>query len=558
MSNDKDVLLNLEIDGKTYSYAKGTVLSDIVKDFQPQYENDIMLVIIDGYLRELHHHLHTGGRLTFVTTSDLIGHETYKRSCSMLFLAAVGEIAGQKAADRTVLHFTCGHGFYYTLDESVTVDSEFIRAVEDKMKDMAAQCIPIKKRSVPLSKARTIFHERGMADKEKLFRTRLSSTVNLYSIGDFEDYYYGFMANHTGCLKYFKLYPYDTGIILQYPSHDDPRALAPVMDEPKLFRTQIEGEKLAESMGIPTIGALNAAVISQNTRELILTSEALQESRISNIADEVAARPSVKFVMIAGPSSSGKTTFSQRLCIQLRARGLKPHYVGVDNYFKDRADTPKLPNGQYDFESLRAVDVEGFNRDMLALLGGEVVKMPTFDFMEGVRVYKGDTLQLGPDDLLVIEGIHCLNDELSTSLPKESKYKVYISALTQLNVDEHNRIASSDGRLIRRMIRDNRTRGHSATRTISLWPSVQQGERENIFPYQGTADVVFNSALPYELAVLKQYVQPLLFQVPQDDPGFYEAKRLLKFLDYIIGLPAEDVPANSILREFIGGGCYHL
>ena len=330
------------------------------------------------------------------------------------------------------------------------------------------------------------------------------------------------------------------------------------MDEPKLFAAEMEGEEQAAAMGIATIGALNRTIIDQNTREMILTCEALQESHISGIADSIVQRDGVKFVMIAGPSSSGKTTFSQRLCTQLRARGLKPHYVGVDNYFKNRADTPKLPNGQYDFESLAAVDVEGFNRDMLALLDGEEVKMPTFDFTEGVRVYRGDTIKLGREDLLVIEGIHCLNDRLSTSLPENSKFKIYISALTQVNVDEHNRIPTTDGRLLRRMIRDNRTRGHSASRTLAMWPSVRDGEEENIFPYQGTADVIFNSALPYELAVLKQYAQPLLFQVDQDDPGFFEAKRLLKFLDYIIGLPAEDVPANSIIREFIGGGCYRL
>ena len=558
MGKEKDITLHLQIMGKTYAYPKGTLLCDIVRDFQPAVENDIVLVMASGYLRELHHHVHRDGEVSFITTAEQIGIETYRRSCSMLFLTAVADVLGREIADKTILHFSVGNGLYFTLPETVSVTEELAEHIESAMKKMVSAKTPIVKRSVNLAKAREIFRLRGMRDKEELFRTRLSSTLNLYSLGGYEDYYYGFMTNHAGYLKYFKLYTYEEGILLQMPSLARPKELAEPHYEPGLFRTQIEGEKLAEAMGIGTIGAMNSAIIAQNTRELILTSEALQESRVSKIADEIAARPSVKFVMIAGPSSSGKTTFSQRLCIQLRARGLKPHYVGVDNYFKNRADTPKLPNGQYDFESLRAVDVEGFNRDMTALLSGEEVRMPTYDFLEGIRVYKGDSIRLGPEDLLVIEGIHCLNDELSTSLPKESKFKVYISALTQLNVDEHNRIPSTDGRLIRRMVRDNRTRGHSASRTLGMWPAVRQGEDENIFPYQGSADVVFNSALPYELAVLKQYVQPLLFQVGPDDPGFYEAKRLLKFLDYVLCLPSEDVPTNSILREFIGGGCYHL
>ena len=558
MGKETTKMLDIEIDGKIYQYPDGMPLVDIIKEHQPRYENDIVLVMLGGYLRELHHRIHRSSKLIFITTADLIGHETYRRSCSMLFLAAVGEVIGLETAHKSTLHFSVGNGLYFTISGVESPDEALIGRIEARMKEIVEEKRPIMKRSVNIAKAREMFLQRGQLDKERLFKTRMSSTVNIYSLGEFEDYYYGFMTNHTGYLKYFKLYPYEKGVILQMPPAESPKTLRPIMDEPGIFHTQIDGEKSAEAMGIPTVGALNSAVIAQNTRELILTSEALQESRISKIADEVAGRSSVKFVMIAGPSSSGKTTFSQRLCIQLMARGLRPHYVGVDNYFKNREDTPLLPNGKYDFESLRAIDTEGFNKDMMDLLNGDTVPMPTFDFVQGKRVYKGDTLQLGKEDLLVIEGIHCLNDGLSTALPSESKYKVYISALTQLNVDEHNRIPSSDGRLLRRMTRDNRTRGYNASKTLNIWPEVRKGEDENIFPYQGSADFVFNSALPYELAVLKQYVQPLLFQVEPDDPGYYEAKRLLKFLDYIIGLPAEDVPTNSILREFIGGGCFHL
>lgn len=257
-------------------------------------------------------------------------------------------------------------------------------------------------------------------------------------------------------------------------------------------------------------------------------------------------------------SSSGKTTFSQRLCVQLSAHGLRPHYVGVDNYFLDRTLTPLDKNGQRNFECLEALDVKKFNEDMTALLNGDTIKTPSYDFIEGKRVYNGEKLTLPEGEILVIEGIHCLNDELSYSLPRKSKFKIYISALTQLNIDEHNRIPTTDGRLIRRIVRDYRTRGYSAANTLSMWNSVRRGEEENIFPYQETADVFFNSALLYELAVLKLYAQPLLFQVPQEHPQYEEAKRLLKFLDYFIGVPSDDVPHNSILREFVGGGCFRL
>ena len=282
------------------------------------------------------------------------------------------------------------------------------------------------------------------------------------------------------------------------------------------------------------------------------------EKQIGDIAQDIAGKEGKKFVMIAGPSSSGKTTFSHRLSIQLRANGLCPHPIAVDNYFKEREDTPKDADGNYDFEILEAIDIEKFNEDMTKLLAGEKVELPHFNFKVGKREYNGDFLQLGREDILVIEGIHCLNDRLSYSLPKESKYKIYISALTQLNIDEHNRIPTADGRMIRRMVRDARTRGISAQSTIQMWPLVRKGENENIFPFQESADVIFNSALIYELAVLKAYVEPLLFGIPRQAPEYEEAKRLLKLLDYFLNIPEEHIPQNSILREFVGGSCFKV
>ena len=291
---------------------------------------------------------------------------------------------------------------------------------------------------------------------------------------------------------------------------------------------------------------------------LILIQEALQEKKIAEIAGQIAARKNARFVMIAGPSSSGKTTFSHRLSVQLEALGLKPHPIAVDNYFVNRVDSPRDENGNYNYEALECLDIKQFNQDMTDLLLGKQVELPYYNFKKGIREYKGNYMQLGEGDILVIEGIHCLNDRLSYTLPADSKFKIYISALTQLNIDEHNRIPTTDGRLLRRMVRDARTRGASARDTIQMWPSVRRGEEENIFPFQEEADAMFNSALIYELAVLKQYAQPLLFAIPRNSEEWLEAKRLLKFLDYFIGVSSEDIPKNSILREFIGGSCLNV
>jgi uridine kinase len=311
-------------------------------------------------------------------------------------------------------------------------------------------------------------------------------------------------------------------------------------------------------LDVETVGALNDKVTKGDVREVILVQEAMQERRIAEIAAEIAARPKVKFILVAGPSSSGKTTFSHRLSIQLRANGLIPHPIAVDNYFVEREDTPRDEDGKFDFECLETVDIELFNQQMNDLLAGKEVVLPRFDFVTGRKEYNSKPKKLGENDVLVIEGIHCLNPKMTAALPDENKYKIYISALTQLNVDEHNRIPSTDGRMIRRMVRDARTRNTPAEKTIAMWESVRRGEERNIFPYQEEADVMFNSALVYELAILKQHVEPLLFGIDKNIPEYLEAKRLLKFLDYFVGVGSEMVPTNSLLREFIGGGCFDI
>lgn len=550
--------IKVQILGKTKEYPYGTSYGEIVEEYQESSRYPIVLVMKDGKLCELHKKLKQDGVLEFVTTGDEIGHKTYKRSASLLLLKAVYHVAGRKNIKNMILHYSVASGYYYTIDGNVEITEGFLAQVKAYMLELVERKIPILKRSVGTSEAMEIFHEHGMYDKEKLFRFRRGSRVNIYSLDGFEDYFYGFMVNHTGYLKYFELYPYDTGIVLQLPERANPQEVPPFVPKSKIFQIQKESERWGEMMQVDTVGALNEQIVSKGGSRLLLVAEALQESKISQIARTIAESKDKKFIMIAGPSSSGKTTFSHRLSIQLAAHGLRPHPIAVDNYFVNREDTPLDSEGNYNFECLEAIDVKQFNEDMIRLLQGEEVELPYFNFKTGQREYRGNFMKLGKGDVLVIEGIHCLNDKLSSSLPTESKFKIYISALTQLNIDEHNRIPTTDGRLIRRIVRDARTRGTSAKQTIAMWNSVRRGEEENIFPYQESADVMFNSALIYELAVLKLYAEPLLFSIGKDEPEYNEAKRLLKFLDYFLGVPGESIPSNSILREFVGGGCFDV
>ena len=556
--------MRILVNGQPREVPDGTELYSIAVEEQKHYDAPIALAVVNGMLRELFHCLTSGDaqeggipEVSFITVNDKAGYDAFRRSLSMLFFAAVHEVTGGHAGNVT-LHFACGSGFYFTIRGMNRIDADFIGRVKKSMLDMVEKKLLFTKQQVPIETVKKKFHDYGMPDKEKLFRIRLSSFVNIYSLAGYEDYYYGFMLSDTSLLGNFELIPYHEGVVVQMPERGNPDVIPPFITSEKLFAAQIEGEKWAETLGIGTVGELNDQIIAGNTSSMILISEALQEAKISELAEMIADRGNVRFVMIAGPSSSGKTTFSQRLAIQLSAHGLTPHYIGTDNYFINREDMVPGPDGKLDFESINAVDTEQFNADMNDLLAGKTVEIPTFDFITGRRVMSGEKMVLGPTDILVIEGLHSLNDALSSGLPEESKFRVYISALTQLNIDEHNRVPSGDGRLIRRIVRDHRTRGYSASATINQWGSVRKGETENVFPYQDKADAVFNSALPYDLAALKTYVQPLLFQVEKTDPAYFEARRLLKFLDYFIAIPVSGVPMNSILREFVGDGCFRL
>lgn len=552
-------MVKVTIDGKEHEYAIGTTYREIVDEYQEEVaEAPVILVMVDGKLRELQKKLKGDCTLEFVTTKDHIGFETYKRTVCLVLLRAIYDVAGKENIEKVMIHYSVGNGYYFTMAGKAVLDQHFLDNVKTRMQELADMCTPIGKRSVNTDDAVSLFHHHRMYDKEKLFRFRRVSKVNIYNIGYYEDYFYGYMADHAGYVKYFDLKLYDEGFVLELPTRKNPSVISPFRPEGKIFQVQKESQEWAEKMDISYVGDLNDHITKEGISNILLVQEALQEAKISDIAQRIVLEGNKKFIMIAGPSSSGKTSFSHRLSIQLLAHGMKPHPIGVDNYFKNREETPLDEYGEKNYECLEAIDVEQFNKDMLALLHGERIELPVFNFKTGHREYKGDFLQLGPEDVLVIEGIHGLNDKLSYALPAESKFKIYISALTQLNIDEHNRIPTTDGRLLRRIVRDARTRGTSAKDTIARWPSVRRGEEANIFPYQEQADVMFNSALVYELACLKVYAEPLLFGIDKSEPEYLEAKRLLKFLDYFISVPSEDIPHNSLLREFVGGSCFDV
>ena len=550
-------MAKVTVEGKEYAYPLGTPYRAVAADFQDRFPYDILLVNRDGKLCELHKQLDRDCSLKMVTAREKPGIQTYERSAVFLMLKAFCDVAGRENVTRLSVEYSLSSALFILAQGSFTLDQALLDRVEKRMRELSAAAIPIEKRSINTDDAMELFLKAGLVHKAQLLSFRINSRVNVYSLDGFVDYFYGYMVPDTSYVRCFGLELFENGFVLRLPTQKDPSRLGDFRPSKKVFRELYESSLRAQALNASNVAELNTAVSQGGATQLILAHEAMMEKKIGDIAAEIARRREVRFVMIAGPSSSGKTTFSHRLSTQLWAHGLRPHAIATDNYFKNREDTPRDENGNYDFEGLGAMDVEQFNTDMSRLLAGETVELPTYNFKKGAREYNGNFLTLGEGDVLVIEGIHCLNDKFTYSLPKESKYRIYISCLTTLNVDDHNRIPTTDARLLRRIERDARTRGYSAQATIKMWPSVRRGEENNIFPYQDSADVIFNSALIYETALLKPYVQPLLFGVPRDSEEYIEAKRLLKFLNYFLPIPADNVPTTSLMREFIGGGIYH-
>ena len=551
-------MMKVNVDGVEYIYPKGTLYQAIAADFQEGYAHDILLVNRNGKLCELHKALDRDCTLKMITAEEKPGMQTYERSVVFLMLKAFYDVVGRENVERISVEYSISHALFIRAKGNFTLSQELLNQVEERMRMISEQAVPIQKKSISTDDAVELFRKTQMYDKAQLLSFRINSHVNIYFLDEFSDYFYGYMVPDTGYLKCFGLQLFESGFVLRLPDQKNPSQLGAFHPSMKVFRELYDATLRSETLHISNVAEMNGVIAQGNATHMILAHEAMMEKKIGDIAGEIAARKDVRFVMIAGPSSSGKTTFSHRLSTQLLACGLHPHAIATDNYFKNRSETPLDQNGQYDFESLGAMDVEQFNADMTRLLRGETVEIPQFNFKKGVREYNGNYLTLGAQDVLVIEGIHCLNDQLSYSLPKESKYKIYISCLTTLNVDDHNYIPTTDARLLRRIERDARTRGYSARATIQMWPSVRRGEENNIFPFQDSADMIFNSALIYEIALLKPYVEPLLFGVPKDCEEYIEAKRLLKFLNYFLPIPADDVPKTSLMREFIGGGCYKV
>lgn len=553
-----EVSLQVTVDGQGLAYPQGTTYAQIAADLQKHYKHDILLVNRSGKLCELHKKLDRSCTLKMVTAEDKPGMQTYERSIVFLMLKAFYDVVGTENVRRVSVEYSISHALFIRAAGNFRLDQALLERVEARMREIVAQAMPIEKKSISTDDAIELFRKANMPDKAQLMSYRINSHVNVYTLDGFTDYFYGYMVPNTSYLKCFALQPFEDGFALRLPDQKNPAVLGTFTPSVKVFKELHDASQRSTALHVSNVAEMNECISQGGSTQMILAHEAMMEKKIGDIAQEIASRRDVRFVMIAGPSSSGKTTFSHRLSTQLFACGLKPHAIATDNYFKNRADTPKDENGQYDFESLRAMDIEQFNGDMVRLLKGETVEIPQFNFKKGVREYTGEYLTLGAQDVLVIEGIHCLNDEFTHSLPRESKYKIYISCLTTLNVDDHNRIPTTDARLLRRIERDARMRGCPARGTIQMWPSVRKGEESNIFPFQDSADVIFNSSLIYETSVLKPYVEALLFGVPKDCEEYVEAKRLLKFLNYFLPIPADDVPKTSLMREFIGGGCYKV
>lgn len=549
-------MINVEISNVEYEYEDGTTIYEIAKEFKKYYENDIILAVCNEKLCELSKVLTENSKIRFITTANHVGNECYRRSVVFMMLKAFYKIVDRRSVDKISIQYSVSNGYYCKVSGGTKADNSFLRKLKTEMDNLVKRDILITKETFSKGKAITKFKNYGMTDKVNLLKYRRSSSVKIYKMEGFEEYFYGYMAYSTGVLKYYELIPYDEGFVLQMPIKESPKVVPEFLPQNKVSNALKESSRWAEMLGVSTIGQVNDKITEGTINNIMMVQEALQEKKIADIASDIASKDDVKIVMIAGPSSSGKTSFAHRLSIQLMAQGMRPHPISTDNYFVNREDTPIDDEGKLDYEVLEAVDVELFNRQMKELLEGKKVELPEFNFVLGKREFHGNYMKLDKDDILVIEGIHCLNDALSYSLPEDKKYRIYVSALTPLNVDEHNRIATSDIRLLRRIVRDVRTRGASAEHTIEMWKRVRRGEKKYIFPFQDSADAVFNSAMVYELSVLKLFAEPALFSVPEGTDEYFEANRLLKFLDYILALPKENIPSNSILSEFVGGSVF--
>ncbi len=540
--------------GEILEYPRGITLEAIAKEHQQLYDSEIVAARVNNDIRELFKTLEKDSEIDFIDLTDEDGIRIYQRGLMFLTYIASLEVFPDKVLK---VRHSLGKGLYCEFDGWVP-SKEDINKIKERMRDLVDEGIPFVKEELYKFDALELFKKYGMYDKIELLKYRTKSTINVYWCGKYFNYYYGHMVPSTSYIKLFDLVKINSGFVLVHPDITSPNALPKYIPQPKMAKAYEDRERWARIVDMENVGDLNKLVSSGRARELIMMCELLHEKEISRIADDITSRSNVKLVLISGPSSSGKTTFSKRLALQLRVNGFEPYPMSLDDYFVERDKTPVGPDGKPDFESLRALDLELFNYVLNSVFEGKEVETPKFNFKTGKREYKGNVVKATDKTILIVEGIHGLNPDLTSEVDDSLKYRIYVSALTQMNLDDDNRIPTTDVRILRRMVRDYNFRGHSALKTLQMWPSVRMGEERNIFPYQENANVMFNSSLPYELAILKNFVIPLLLQVDNSTSMYSQARRLIRFLDYFLPIVDFDViPSTSIIREFIGGSYFH-
>lgn len=544
----------ITFNNEKYEIEQKTTLLELAKRFKDSKKSVIVAARVNNDIKELSYELSEDSKVRFIDLTDEDGMRIYRRSLYFIFIKAVNELFPDRNA---VISHPMSNGVYCEIRGDEELTETDVETVQKKMNDIIESAIPFEKKIVSTQDARELYKKTGRLDKYEVLEYRQKPYVTVYNCGGYEDYYYGYMVPDTSYIKCFSLKYHQPGVVIQFPSKGKPEELPTFEEQKKLFNVFIEYKKWVRILGVENVGALNDIIKAGEIGDLIRVSEALHEKKIAEIADKITNHEEEKrIVLISGPSSSGKTTFANRLGIQLRVNGYTPKTISLDNYFVNRDKTPKDEDGEYDYEALEAIDVELFNKHLAALLEGHEVEIPIYNFETGSRESFGQRMIMNKKTILVIEGIHGLNDRLTASISPEDKYKIYVSALTSMNIDDHNRIPSTDTRIIRRIVRDNQFRGCSAINTINRWPSVRRGEEKNIFPYQENADIMFNSSLVYELCLLKTYAEPLLTQLGPDNERYSEVKRLIEFLSYFLPIDGKDVPNNSIVKEFVGGSCF--
>lgn len=547
-------MLTVTYDDKEHQFPRGTKFKEIQEKLRVKSKYPIIALRANNIIKELNDELEENCSLKFIDLANSDGMRLYQRGLCFVLVRAAKEVYPDS---KVRIRHSLGKGLYCEIENTRPILKDDIKRIEANMRFIIEKDEPFVKEKMSKTDAIALFEKEGMPEKARLLKNLNREFWFIYYCGWLFDYFYGYMPPSTGVLKNFELMYYPPGVVLRFPEPSNPDVLPDFVDSPKLTHVFHEYKQWGELLGVPDVGALNEIISSGEINDLIRVAEALHEKKIAQIADLITENiKRLRIVLIAGPSSSGKTTFAQRLAVQLRVNGLKPVAISLDDYFVDREHTPLDEDGKPDFENIDALDLNLFNDNMHRLIFGEEVELPRFDFTTGTRKENGKKLKITPEHLLVVEGIHGLNERLTESIARSNKYKIYVSALTQINLDEHNRIPTTDSRLIRRIVRDYQFRAHNALATIRQWPMVRRGEEKNIFPFQEEADVMFNSALIYELAVLRDFAVPQLLQIDQSLPEFAEARRLLAFLDCFLPVGTDEIPTNSILREFIGATCF--